>query len=152
MRPGKCVDRIERMGAVEREYRVAVMAGDTLDQALGQDPALLTKSGLGKVDFDSLQTKLEDTFFIRLFAEFETGVKDYWKNGLNRNPETRIFDVIASLASKHKIPDANIIRVHMARKYRNKLVHEEDSEADSMGLSEARKSLCRYFGYLAPDW
>lgn len=152
MKPGKCVDRIERMRAVEREFDVAVMAGDALDEALQHNTALLTTAGLHLADFKSLRATLEATFIIRLFAEFETGIRDYWNKGLHRSPRARIRDIVESLASRRRILDAIKINVHAVRRYRNRLVHEEDADADLVSIEEARGSLCRFFGYLPGDW
>jgi hypothetical protein len=37
MKPGKCVDRIERIRAVEREHEVAITANSALEDALVRD-------------------------------------------------------------------------------------------------------------------
>ena len=152
MKPGKKTERSERMKAVEREYGVAEMASLALEEALTRDSGLLTGRGLTAVDLRTYRGKLHDTYFIRLFAEFETGLKDYWKHGLGEDQTTRIMDVIASVGSRHRIQDAWLINVHAARKYRNRLIHEEDAEGDPLGLTEARRYLGRFFGCLPDDW
>ena len=152
MKPGKKTDRSERMKSVEREYQVAEMARAVLEEALIQDSGLLTAKGLTVVDLRQYRGKLHDTYFIRLFAEFETGLKDYWKNGLGENPGTRIMDVITSVGAKRRILDAWRINVHAARKYRNKLIHEEDAEGNAVTLTEARRYLGRFFGCLPDNW
>src|SRR5262249_27738470 len=103
-------------------------------------------------DLHTYRSKLQQTYFIRLFAEFETGLKDYWKNGLNRDPATRIMDVIDSVSAHRQIPDTERINVHAARKYRNRLIHEEDAEADPIPLPKARRYLGKFFGRLPDNW
>jgi hypothetical protein len=152
VKPGKKTDRSERMKSVEREYGVAETARAALEEALTQHSGLLTAKGLTVVDLRTYRSKLHDTYFLRLFAEFETGLKDYWKNGLRRDPKTRIMDVINSVGAHHRILDAWRINVHAARKYRNRLIHEEDAEGDPVTLPEARRYLGRFFGYLPDDW
>lgn len=152
MKPGKKTDRSERMKSVEREYEVAEMARGALEEAIIRHSSLLTNSGLTVVDLRIYQSKLHDTYFIRLFAEFETGLKDYWKNGLGEDPKTRIMDVISSIGARHRILDAWRINVHAARKYRNRLIHEEDAEGDPVTLTEARRYLGRFFGCLPENW
>ena len=152
MKPGKKMERSERMKSVEREYGVAEMARLTLEEALTRDSGLLTGQGLTVVDLRTYRGKLHDTYFIRLFAEFETGLKDYWKNGLGEDPTTRIMDVIASVGARHRVLDAWRINVHAARKYRNRLIHEEDAEGDPLTLVQARRYLGRFFGCLPDDW
>ena len=152
MKPGKKTDRSERMKSVEREYQVAEMARAALEEALTRDSGLLTAGGLTVVDLRTYRSKLHDTYFIRLFAEFETGLKDYWKHGLGKDPGTRIMDVIDSVGAKHRVLEANRINVHAARKWRNRLIHEEDAEGESITLTEARRYLGRFFSSLPDNW
>ena len=152
MKPGKKTERSERMKSVEREYQVAERARAALEKALVTHSDLLTSSGLDSIDLRTYQNRLQDTYFIRLFAEFETGLKDYWKNGLKGNPSTRIMDVIASVGARHRIPDEMRINVHAARKYRNTLIHEEDAQSEPITLADARRYLGKYFGRIPDDW
>jgi hypothetical protein len=153
VRPGKKTDRSERMKAVEREYQVAELAREALEDALARHSGLLTAGRLTVVDLRTYRNKLHDTYFIRLFAEFETGLKDYWKNGLNEDPRTRIMDVIDSVTARHRgIIDAWRINVHAARRYRNHLIHEEDAEAVPVTVTDARRYLGRFFGCLPENW
>ena len=153
MKPGKKTDRCGRIKAVEREYQVAELARDALEDALTHHSGLLTAGGLTAVDLRTYRSKLHDTYFIRLFAEFETGLKDYWTKGLGKDPRTRIMDVIDSVAAKHpRIIDAWRINVHAARRYRNHLIHEEDAEAVSVTVTDARRYLGRFFGCLPENW
>lgn len=152
MKPGKKTERSERMKSVEREYQIAETALAALEEALTQHSGLLTAKGLSVADLRTYRGKLQETYFIRLFAEFETGLKDYWKNGLHEDPQTRIMDVITSVGARHRILDAWRINTHAARKYRNRLIHEEDAESDPMNLTDARRYLGRFFGSLPDDW
>ncbi len=137
------------MISVEREYKVALLARGTLVEALNVVPNLLTDQGLEKIDLDSLRENLELTYVIRLFAEFETGMLDYWKIGLGKRTKPGASALIDSLSSKHKILAASRI----IRKYRNKLVHEEDAQdAPTVNILAARIFLCKYFSSLPPDW
>ena len=152
MRPGKKTDRSERVKSVERQYFVAEKARESLETALKAHSALLTGIGLSAADLWAFKSNLLDTYFIRLFAEFETAIKDYWKNGLNEDPRTRIMDVIDSLAARRRVLDAVRVNVHAARKWRNKLVHEDDTDAIEVELTSARSSFGRYLGFLPDDW
>lgn len=152
MRPGKKTDRCERIKAVEREYQVAELARIALEDALTQHSGLLSAGNLTVVDLRNYRSKLHDTYFIRLFAEFETGMKDYWTNGLGQDPRTRIMDVISSVGARCNIIAAWRINVHSARKYRNRLIHEEDAVAESVTVTQARRDLGRFFGSLPENW
>ncbi len=100
----------------------------------------------------AFKSNLLDTYFIRLFAEFETAIKDYWKHGLKEDPKTRIMDVIDSLASKRRVLDSVRVNVHAARKWRNRLVHEDDTDAAQVELSSARSAFGKFLGFLPDDW
>ena len=130
------------MKSVERQYFVAEMARESLETALRAHSALLTGIGLNAADLRAFKSNLLDTYFIRLFAEFETAIKDYWKNGLNEDPRTRVMDVIDSLAARRRVLDSVRMNVHATRKWRNKLVHEDDTDASEVELTapEARSA------------
>ena len=152
MKPGRCTDRIERTRSVEREYQIARMASAALSKDLMHNSQLLTATGLREVDRLNHQSKLESTYLIRLFAEFETGLRDYWARCLNKPEEARVRDMIESIAARCRIADPMKTNCHRVRQYRNRLVHAEDLDAPHMELGEARRSLCRFFGFLSPDW
>ena len=71
--------RIEQLGDVEREYRVTVVAMTELRRRLAADPSVLTGQGLEKKYFDRAADNLDATYLIRLFAEFETGLREAWR-------------------------------------------------------------------------
>lgn len=152
MKPGQKTERAERIKSVERQYFVAEKACEALETALRADPDRLTGVGLDAADLAAFRSNLLDTYFIRLFAEFETSIKDYWKNGLSEDPKIRIMDVIDSLAARRRVLDTIRAQVHAARKWRNKLVHEGDSEAAQVELPDARRSFGKFPGFLPDDW
>ena len=152
MRPGKKTERSERVKSVERQYLVAEQARRALESSLRDQPALLTAEGLRAVDLAAFRSNLLDTYFIRLFAEFETAIKDYWRNGLDENPRVRIMDVIDALASRRKVADATRTNVHAARRWRNKLVHDDDADGTPVELSACRRYFGRFLGFLPDDW
>jgi uncharacterized protein YutE (UPF0331/DUF86 family) len=148
MRPGKCRTRIERMKSVEREYQIAIASSDALTEALRRTPSLLTEQGLVRADLDAQIENLALTYLIRLFAEFETGLRDYWAALKNKKKNIPGRGMIDSLSSTHTIDDKTRQNVHAVRKYRNSLVHEDDFQADPVSIPEARRSLCLFFGHL----
>jgi hypothetical protein len=152
MRPGKCRTRIERMRSVERESQIAIASSDALTKALQRTPSLLTDRGLVRADLDAQIENLAPTYLIRLFAEFETGLRDYWATLKNRKKNIPGRGMIDSLSSSRSIDDKIRQKVHDVRKYRNSLVHEDDSQADLVSIPEARRSLCLFFGRLPETW
>jgi hypothetical protein len=67
--------RLNQICAVEREYEVIALATDTLNQRLAADSSWLTEHGLGRRDLEQAVRNLQATYIVRLFAEFETGLR-----------------------------------------------------------------------------
>ena len=152
MRPGKCSARIERIKGIEREHQVAFLARHLLEAELKNDPSLLKGKGLERSDFDRFGEKLEATFLIRIFAEFESGLRDHWKSRLEKKTVPMVSAPIRSISSRRRINFQEIEDVEDVRRYRDKVVHEEDLETRTVDLKEARKSLCAFFRRLPEDW
>ncbi len=76
--------RIERIVAVQREYCVALAAVGLLESELRQNPSFGEGAGWSMADARALGDNLEATYLIRLYAEFEVGLRDYWRNYLKR--------------------------------------------------------------------
>ncbi len=152
MKPGKCSDWILRIKSIEKEYRVATLARDALDAELKKAPSTLVGKGLERLHFDRFSDNLDATYLIRMFAEFETGLRDCWKKRLKKRSIARVSDLVISISSKQRIDSQERENVEKVRRYRNKLIHEEDSEAETVDVAAARKLLCTFFGRLPEDW
>lgn len=145
-------DRIERMRAVEREYLAAVEAIDLLAKALQADPAYLSSRDLRARDFQSLKKNLEATYLIRLYAEFESGLRDAWRNAFHQTSHPPMRDLLSAFAARRDIPQAWCDAVVAVREYRNSLVHEEREQAEAVPLNRSRSHLLRFFSFLPLDW
>jgi hypothetical protein len=145
-------DRLERIVAVEREYRVAEVAMELLEERLQTDPGFLKLHQLGRRDARNLRDNLEATFAIRLSAEFESGLRDAWKNAFKRDTYPPMKDLLAAVTAKRFIPQESLKEADEVRVYRNSLVHEEAAEADYIPIRDVRRRLCRFFSYLPLDW
>lgn len=144
--------RIERLRLLERQWRVAKIAVRLLDEGLKKDPNLLVADDLEPADATAYRNELSATYLIRLFAEFETGLRDWWNNGLGRTSRPATGQLIDTVAGRRSIPDRLRDGVHAVREYRNNLVHEQSSEAVPINLDVARGHLCSYFSWLPLDW
>jgi hypothetical protein len=138
-----------RIKAVEREYVVMRQAADHFRQAALGDPTIL-QEGVQPREIILASRSLEGTYVIRLFAEFETGARQYWSANWDTEPKT--VDLINGLAARSGLPDSLRNNVHSVRDYRNALVHEREDQADAMPIAVARGYLCRFFSYLPPQW
>lgn len=150
MKPGKCLDWIERIWEVDREHSVAAVASEILQVELRRKPHTLTIQGLEHADLDNYNQNLDSTYMIRMFAVFEAGLRDFWKSF--RTTEARVSDMIRSIGSKRRIDDPVIQKVEIVRVYRNYLVHEESSKRPVVVVGVARGLLCTYFSRLPENW
>jgi len=85
-----------------------------------------------------------------LFAEYETGLRLFWKTIRDTEPLTQ--DLLNGITARRGIPQGRVASAHAVREYRNALVHVREEEVDPIPIAEAREYLCRFFAYLPPTW
>jgi hypothetical protein len=139
----------ERIKAVGRQYDAVQLATSRLLDAGKRDPTILT-GGMTYRDVVDASKALEGTYIIRLFAEFETGLRLFWETVRDTNPRTR--DLLDGLAAMRDIPDGQCDNAHLVREYRNSLVHEREEAVEPIPIAAARGFLCRFFSFLPPKW
>lgn len=138
-----------RIKAVEREYVAMRQAADHFRQAALADPTILDRD-LRQGEIVVASKNLEGTYIIRLFAEFETGARQYWAANWDTDPKT--VDLLNGLAARCGIPDTQRDNAHSVRDYRNALVHEREDKPKALPIAEARSYLCHFFSFLPPQW
>jgi hypothetical protein len=116
-----------------------------------QDPTSITQD-LGLRDIRRAADHLEGTYIIRLFAEFETGLRSYWFSKRKKKTATRAEVLVDSIGRKHEIQNDLISSVHVVRKYRNTLIHEREADSEVISLPIARAHLCKFFAWLPSTW
>jgi hypothetical protein len=140
---------LERIKQVEREYSAISVTTIRLLEAAKQD-ANLIRRGLRLRDLEHAVLNLSGTFVIRLFAEFETGLRTYWLAARATSPATR--DLLEGVAARRGIPIDDLADVHAVREYRNVLVHEREEDIEPIPLSLARSRLCKFLARLPDEW
>lgn len=134
---------------IEREYLAMRQAADHFRQAAFVDPTILQED-LKPREIIRASRNLEGTHIIRLFAEFETGARQYW--GANWDTDPRTVDLINGLAARRDIPSDLRDNAHSVRVHRNALVHEREDQPEVVAIAVARSYLCRFFSFLPPQW
>ncbi len=130
---------------MEREYTTVRLAMNRLDQHAKDNPAILT-GDLRIRDITTASNRLEGTYIIRLFAEFETGLRQFMKAFKYRLPKSteallnRVKDRVAFPRSSDN--------AHAVRDYRNTLVHDRQEHADRVSVREATRYLGCFMGWL----
>lgn len=114
-----------------------------------RDPSVLMQN-LRHGEINTASRNLEGTYIIRLFAEFETGIRQYWD--VTWGTIVRTSDLLEGLAARRLIPHTDLANGHRVREFRNGLVHEREHRSEPLELSVARKYLCTFFSYLPVQW
>ncbi len=100
---------------------------------------------------ESCVQNLPITYFIRLFAEFEGILRDYWLNGRKRNTKPRMIDLMNSIAAYCNINEDSVQDAQEVREYRNDVIHEhlQDSHFD---FQTCRSRLACFVRWLPQRW
>jgi hypothetical protein len=144
--------RFDRIRAVEREAESAALAVQALRQRLQADPSALQEFGLRYQDAQNLEANLATTYLIRLYAEFEAGLREAWRDLYHRPTSPPMRDLLDAIAGLCRLPQDWVIQAHELRDYRNSVLHEGEREANPLDLSEARRRICRFFSGLPATW
>ena len=121
--------------AIEREYASMRLAADRLLEDARRDPTVLGR----EIDLRHIveaSVRLEGTYVIRLFAEFETGLRLFWATIRDTEPPTQ--HLLDGIAARRAITPERLANAHAVRVYRNSLVHERDEEVAPISMAEAR--------------
>ena len=140
---------LQRIKDIEREHQSVRFAIRRLLAEADRDPTVL-EGTLRVRDLRLASEHLDGTYIIRLFAEFETGLRLFWATLRDTEPRTR--DLLDGIAARKRIPPEKLQSAHDVREYRNFLIHEREEKITSIGVAAARSSLCRFFSHLPPTW
>lgn len=125
------------------------LAADRLLEDARRDPTVLGR----EIDLRHIvraSVRLEGTYVIRLFAEFETGLRLYWATIRQTEPPTQ--HLLDGIAARRAIPPERLASVHAVREYRNSLVHQRGEEVAPISIAVTQGHLCRFFAFLPPIW
>lgn len=140
--------RIERIESVYRESLAAAVAVDLLGIRLRAEPSFLASRGLKIRAFRDLENHLDATYLIRLFAEYESTLRSYWRDGLRLETVPRTKDLMDAIAARRGIGRDLLEHVHNVREFRNSLVHEDHGSEAAVSLEESQQRLRSYLARL----
>jgi hypothetical protein len=144
--PQRRFDWHERIKSAEREYWSARIAIDRLSADVAHDTTILG-DGPRPRDLRSADENLEGTYLIRMFAEFETGVRSYWRT-IRPHSRTAVETLLSRVGDRCGMPVDLIQDAHTVRVYRNMLVHDRDEDVAAVTVADARRRLASYFARL----
>jgi len=148
--------RLLRIANVAQEFLAAKTAADWLQSRQEADPCFGNQFGWEAKAGIAFGENLEATYIVRMYAEFEAGLRDYWKTHLKRDTHPRMMELVRhaipnQMFSQDAIDDADDVR-----EYRNHLVHDLEDEVPeglrAFSVAEAKRCLCPYFARLDARW
>ncbi|MCU0876061.1 MAG: hypothetical protein MUE50_27375 [Pirellulaceae bacterium] len=138
--------------SVEREGELIAVALVVLEDRLRQDPSVLRQHGLERADFSAGMLNREGTYVIRVYAEFESGLREAWERAFGETTHPKAVDLLHAFASRCRVPPQRLGDVDRVRIFRNHLVHAYDEATEKIPLSHVRRYLCRFLSHLPEDW
>ncbi|HEY7423558.1 MAG TPA: hypothetical protein VH682_04880 [Gemmataceae bacterium] len=148
--PNETLQWLGRIKSVEKEYNATRFATDRLLAETRGDPGIL-KAAVEIGHITNASKRLEGTYIIRLFAEFETGLKAFLRSTKTKIPG-KAEKLLDRVASKVRMPDELLKNAHAVRAYRNLLVHDREEELTPIAIRKATSHLCTFFGRLPMTW
>ncbi|MCX7044654.1 MAG: hypothetical protein NTX50_04085 [Candidatus Sumerlaeota bacterium] len=142
--------KFERIIACEQMCNAGMVATAYYFSLCQTQPELLDKSLCRIKDFQDCHQDLETTYLIRIFAEFEATLRDYWENACSRQKRPIMEMLMNRIISRCQVWPAVAEKAHMVREYRNSLMH--GGAAAPVTLSEARSYLCQFLSHLPYTW
>jgi len=148
--------RIQRMNRVLHEYLAAETAARWLARETDANPSFGDMHGWpakGGIDFVA---NLQATYIIRIYAEFEACLRDYWQTFRKRNTRPQMYQLVNDAIPTVMFPQDIIDMADQLREYRNFLVHDNvDNPTEAVqafSVQDAKKHLCAYTAFLDPAW
>ena len=93
------------MRAIDREYLVSSGRGSGASgPASARTRPRSSEEQLQVADYHNFRDNLEPTYLIRLFAEFEAGLREAWALAFRQTTSPRMRDLIDSFAARRLIP------------------------------------------------
>ncbi len=147
-------DRLEwvrRIRAIEREHSAARFAIDRLLTA-AKEGLLPLGTEFSLRDLRHASDRLDGTYIVRLFAEFETALRLFWAAAKATEPPSRTRDLLEGVAAMRHVPFGRLADAHTVREYRNSLVHEREQPTTAIPIAKARNYLNCFLSFLPLTW
>ena len=95
---------------------------------------------------------LNGTYSIRLFAEFETGLRKFWSVTRTEQEPRGIAEIMDRIAARHGLAGDDLTNAHRSRKYRNRQIHDSEEDGESLEMRDCTKFLGTFFGKMPMNW
>lgn len=152
--PSDEFDLIGRVKAVEREHAALRFTTDYASRSLLEGGVDL-EEGLKRLDVNRASERLEGTYIIRLFSEFEVVLKTFLRERKIQKIPRDAKPLIDRVASYVKFSGSILDNAHIVRLYRNKLVHDFVyglPDDQGMTIRTVTSHLCTFLSRSVARW
>ncbi len=136
-----------RIKEVEREFLAVQFSTEEMLRIVRLDSYVLV-GGMDVTDLVRAVNHLEGTYIVRMFSEFETGLRMHWEHIRGKDSPSRTRDLVDGSAAYNGVSLATKAEAHAVRDYRNYLVHQRDGAFVPIRLIETRSTLCTFLSFL----
>ena len=148
--PDEAFNWMGRIKAVEREYGAIRFGTDRLLVPVNDDPSILAGS-VRRPDIATASMRLEGTYIVRVFSEFETALLHFLQAFNIRKPKGTEA-LVNRVRDRGRISQADADAVHRVREHRNVLVHERSRPALPVTIRETTRFLCTFLSRVQRIW
>jgi len=114
-------------------------------------PKVLYENDLSLREIRSLEQGVHDVYFVRMFACFESTLRDCWRKKV-RDTKPTTEQLLSAMAGRFGIPQDTLDFLHEIREYRNHLIHQEAKTPKPFTVDEASPYLNEYLARLPLKW
>lgn len=108
-------------------------------------------SGVTSTELERCAGNLEIAFILRIFAEFEAILGDYWRNGLGKRTKPDMYPLMNSIARRRKMSDSDLAHAHEVREYRNDIIHK-NVRSDDLDFPQCLRAIGVFLKWLPLRW
>jgi len=146
-------EAFSRLDTVQDELEAARFALNLLQRALAQGEGVLAAdSSIRPSHVRNCAKNLETTYLLRLFAEFEAVLRDYWAAARRRSRRTQMEILINRVAILCAIPEEVMVRAHKVRDYRNEALHNKKRTTEAMSFANRKSRLGQFLSFPPVRW
>ena len=147
---GEKYEWLDRVKEVEREHTAVRFAADYLLLAV-QEGQVELEHNLKQRNIIQSSERLQGTYIIRLFSEFELALELFLRSKEIKIPHTA-KPLINRVAARIGFSGDILTNAHRVRMYRNQLVHNRDEAEQQMTIRQATSYLCTFLGRSSENW
>ena len=141
----------DRITSVWQQFTVAAHAISSFLALCRADPTRLPGPQARVRDVQRCHEGLAGVYLVRLFAEFEGALREFWRRGCGRRTSPPAEVLINRVAARCSVPRDDLAAAQEVRSVRNELVHQGQA-LSRMHLSSARRYLGKFLSHLPRRW